>query len=179
MKKMIYITAVALILVISAGCEDQTNIVDPQNSEQNTGGSLDKNTILNEEEYIMPFQGMRFIPCINGGAGEQVLVSGTAKFKLVESLDGNGAFHGRISFRALDYGSVGEVTGDIYKGVGGIERKNIYVSPSGFPYSFNFTANYNYHGPNNNYREKVRVNLVINANGELTANVFSLSIDCN
>lgn len=168
-----------MVLIFSVGCEDQTKIVEPQNYEHNGDGSSDKKIIHDEVEAIIPFSGTRFIPCANGGAGENVLESGTAVLKFVEFVDGNGGIHGRFSFRALEYGGVGQITGDIYKGVGGMERQNIYIGSNELPYSTNFTANYNYHGPNNNYREKVRMNLVVNANGELKADIFSVSIDCN
>lgn len=179
MNKLIYVTVFLSVLIFSAGCEDQSKIVEPQLVEANGGDNLAKRTILNEVEVVVPFAGIRFIPCANGGAGENVLETGTAELKFVEFLDGNGGFHGSFSFRALEYGGVGQVTGDIYKGVGGLERQNIYIGPNGLPYTTNFTANYNYHGPDNIYREKMRVNLVVNANGELTADFFSVSINCN
>jgi hypothetical protein len=179
MTKLIYSTILLLVFVLIPGCQDQTGVVNSPLNEQEGENILAKQTILTQIEVIVPFGGTRFIPCINGGAGEDVAITGTAEFKLVEFLDENGGFHGRASVRTLEYGGVGQVTGDIYEGVGGKERQNIYIGPTGLPYSTNFTANYNYHGPSNNFREKVRVTLVYNANGELTANFYTESIDCN
>lgn len=179
MQKLSYLKVLLLVFIFIGGCSDDTSILESPLKEQNGENVLAKRTILNQIEEIIPFAVTRFIPCANGGAGEDVVITGTAKFKLVEFLDGNGGFHGMFSFQTLEYGGVGQITGDIYQGVGGKERQNIYIGPTGYPYSTNFTANYNYHGPNSNFREKFHVNLVYNANGELTANFYSLSIDCN
>jgi len=177
--KNLSLTLVIFLVLLLIGCQDQTDIVESPLNDSDGNYDLSKVTILTQIEEIIPFSATRFIPCINGGAGEDVEVSGTAKIKWVEFLDGNGGFHGRLSFQTLEYESVGQITGDIYQGVGGKERQTIYVNPVGYPVSHNFTANYNYHGPNNNYREHVNAALVVNANGEITADFFNVSIDCN
>ena len=179
MNKLMYLTILLLVLIFTTGCGDSASILESPSNEQNGENVLAKRTILNQIEEIVPFAGSRFIPCANGGAGEDVAITGTAKLKVVEFLDGNGGYHYRLSFQTLEYGGVGQTTGDVYRGVGGKERQNLYVGPTGLPVSTNFTANYNYHGPNNNFREKFHINLVYNANGELTANFYSLEIDCN
>lgn len=179
MNKPMYLTVVMLVLIFIAGCSDQTSIVESPLQEQNGENVLAKQTILTQIEDIVPFSGTEFIPCINGGAGEDVVVSGTAKLKWTEFLDGNGGFHGSLSFQTLGYESVGQITGDIYEGVGGKERQTIYVAPTGYPVSHNFTANYHFLGPNNSYKEHANAALVVNANGELTVDLYTVSIDCN
>jgi len=179
MNKLIYSTALLLVLVLIPGCQDQTGVVNSPLNEQGGENVLAKKTILNQIEEVVPFSGTEFIPCINGGAGEDVVVSGTAKLKWTEFLDGNGGFHGRLSFQTLEYGAVGQITGDIYQGVGGKEKQTFYAGPTGLPVSNNFTANYHFLGPNNNYHEHVRATTTVNANGELTADFYTESIDCN
>ena len=177
--KNLSLTLVIFLVLLLIGCQDQTDIVESPLNDSDGSYDLSKVTILNQIEVIIPLSGTRFIPCINGGVGEDVDVSGTAKLELVEFLDGNGGFHGRVSFQTLEYESVGQITGDVYQGVGGKERQTLYINPSGYPYTTNFTANYNFHGPNNNYREHVNAAFVVNANGEITADFFTVSIDCN
>jgi hypothetical protein len=179
MTKLIYSTVLLLVFVLIPGCQDQTGVVNSPLNEQGGENVFAKRTILTQIEEVVPFGGTRFIPCINAGAGEDVAITGTAEFKLVEFLDENGGFHGRASVRTLEYGGVGQVTGDIYEGVGGKERQNAYFGQTDIPFSTNFTANYHYLGPNNNYHEHVRIHTTVNANGELTANFYTESIDCN
>ena len=179
MNKLMYLTVLFLAFILITGCEDRSGIVESQPNQQNGEDVLAKTTIINQFEEVVPFSGTRFIPCINGGAGEDVVESGTVKITWKEFLDGNGGYHWLHSFQTLEYGAVGQVTGDIYQGVGGKERQNVNVGSTGFPVSVNFTANYNFHGTNNNFRETVRTIIVYNANGELKVNYQTVSIDCN
>ena len=123
MNKLIYLTVFFLALIFIAGCKDQSGIVDSQPNQQNGGNVLAKMTIISQMDTVVAFSGTRFIPCINGGAGEDVLESDTAKYTWTEFYDGNGGYHYRSSFQTIKYGAVGQVTGDIYQGVGGKERK--------------------------------------------------------
>ena len=179
MNKLMYLTVFFLALIFIAGCKDQSGIVESPSNQQNGEDVLAKTTIISQIEEVVPFSGTIFIPCINGGAGEDVVVSGTAKNTWTEFLDGNGGYHYRSGFQTLEYGAVGQVTGDIYQGVGGKERQNVNIGFTGFPVSANFTANYNFHGPHNNFRETVRSMIVLNANEELQVNRLTVSIDCN
>lgn len=179
MNKLKYLTVLLSMLIFIPGCEDQTGLIQSPLNEKNGEDIMAKRTIINQVEVTIPFSGTRFIPCINGGAGEDVLVTGTIQGKVIEFLDGNGGYHYRTDFKTLEYGAVGQVTGEIYAGVAGKERQTVYVGPTGLPVSVNFTANYFYLGQNNNFREKVHVTLVYNANGELTANFYSIEIACN
>jgi hypothetical protein len=177
--KNLLLTMVVFSILLLIGCQDHTNVVGPPLKDSYGKNDLSKMTILTQIEEIVPFSSTRFIPCINGGAGEDVVVSGTAKNTWTEFLDGNEGYHYRSSFQTLEYGAIGQVTGDIYQGVGGKERQNVNVGFTGFPVSANFTANYNFHGPHNNFRETVRSMIVLNANGELKVNFQTVSIDCN
>jgi hypothetical protein len=179
MRKLMILTAFLLVLIFIAGCQDQANLVEAPLSEQNGEDALAKSTVLNQISEVVPFAGTVFVPCANGGAGEDVAITGTGQLDITESLDGNGGYHYRYSFMPLESGGVGQETGDQYNSAGGMERQVVHVGQAGFPVNTNFTANYNYHGPNSNVRMKALVHFTYNANGVLISDFNYQEIICN
>ena len=179
MRKLMFLTAFLLVLIFITGCQDQANLVEAPLSAQNGEDALAKSTVLNQISEAVPFAITAFVPCANGGAGEDVAITGTAQLDITESLDANGGYHYRYSFMPLESAGVGQETGDQYNSAGGKERQVLHVGPAGFPVQVNFTANYNFHGPNNNFRMKALVHFTYNANGELSSDFYSQEVICN
>jgi len=179
MSKPMFLTAFLLVLIFITGCQDEANLVEAPLSDQKGEDALAKSTVLSQISEVVPFATTVFVPCANGGAGEDVAITGTGQLDITESLDGYGGYHYRYSFAPLEVGGVGQESGDQYNSVGGKERQVLHVDPAGFPVNTNFTANYNLHGPNNNFRMKALVHFTYNANGVLTSDFYSQEIICN
>lgn len=181
MSKLMFLTAFLLVLIFITGCQDQANLVDAPLREQNGEDALAKSTVLNQIDEVIPFALTVFVPCANGGAGEEVAITGTGQLKIDELLDGNGGYHYRYSFTPLESEGVGQESGDQYNGVGGKERQVVHVGPAGFPVQVNFTANLNLLGQDTNFQMKLHSHFSYNANGELASDFYTDSgtIICN
>jgi hypothetical protein len=178
MSKLFYLAVFLLVIIFIAGCNDQTSIVDSPPQELQGQDVLAKTTILDQIDAVVPYSVTQFIPCANEGAGEDVTITGTAHLNVKVFLDGNGGFHYRSSFKPLEYGGLGQETGDIYRGAGGMERQNANAGPTNIPFETTFTANYKLHGPTH-INIHILAHFTYNANGELTTDFYSESIDCN
>ena len=181
MSKLMFLTAFLLVIIFITGCQDQANLTEAPLSEQIGEDALAKSTVLNQISEIVPVALTVFVPCANGGAGEDVAITGTGQLDITESLDGNGGYHYRYSFAPLAVSGVGQASGDQYNSVGGKERQVVHVGPAGFPVQVNFTANFNFLGQETNFKMKLHLHFSYNANGVLASDFYtdSETIICN
>jgi len=114
----------ATALVLSAvGCGEE-----PTGPAGNDGPSLAA-TSSTESTINDQFAVTRFDPCANGGAGEDVFLSGSFHIVFHVTLDGSGGAHVVEVHNPQGISGVGLTTGTAYQGVGGspLEIFNVRV----------------------------------------------------
>lgn len=117
------------------------------------------------------------VPCAAGGAGEVVNLSGEVHAVFSVTVDANGGLHVGTHFNNLGVSGSGLTTGDKYQASGG----DHFVSNSGGGANeFTFVNNFLMTAPGsgNNLRVHELVHVTVDANGELTAEIDNITVDC-
>jgi hypothetical protein len=129
--------------------------------------------------FSYPVEFTTFVPCLNGGAGESIALSGTAQLVYVSTTDPSGAQHIEELTINHEIFGVGLTSGDVYR-LAGVHRSGFNARYGGFPGEIDVI----------NAFHLIRVgggavlavhetsHVTVNANGELTAHVENFSIVC-
>lgn len=129
--------------------------------------------------FSYPVDFTTFVPCLNGGAGEWIALTGSAQFVYVSTTDPTGAQHIEELTINQQISGVGLTSGDVYR-LAGVHRSGFNARYGGSPGEFDVI----------NAFHLIRVgggavlaihetsHVTVNANGELTAHVENFSIVC-
>lgn len=126
----------------------------------------------------VPFELIAFVPCANGGAGEDVLVSGRLHVLVHETVSRSGNLHFKFHFQPQGATGIGLVTGDRYRATGVTQG---HVNLNGpLPINDTFINNFRMIGPgrNNNLLVHQTLHITINAKGVVTSEVDNTSVEC-
>ena len=127
---------------------------------------------------FVPFALVTFVPCANGGAGENVLVQGTLHLQDHITINNNRA---NIKTHAQPQGAsgVGLTTGDTYNATGVTQEQDSLPLING-AFEFTFVNNFKIigQGPDNNLLVHQNVHVTITPNGVVTTVVDHQSIEC-
>jgi hypothetical protein len=114
-----------------------------------------------------------FVPCAAGGAGEVVSLSGTLHEVIHLTIDANGAVHATLVDQPQGVSGFGQTSGAKYQGTGVTQQ----VSNTN---DFTFVNNFLIigQGTGNNFLVHQLAHFTTNPNGELTATVDLVSVEC-
>lgn len=135
-------------------------------------------TVTNSNDQV-PLVDTFFVPCAAGGAGELVDVSGTLHIVAHTTTSNSGNWMRKLNFNAQGATGIGQTTGDIYRTNGGAGGA-FTIQGDGLPWRDTFVQNISLigPGPNNNLLLRTTVVITINNNGELTAFLEKMSVEC-
>ena len=119
-----------------------------------------------------------FIPCANGGLGEDALLSGPLHILTTFSISGT-SIRGTNHFQPQGISGTGAITGDVYHATG-ITQDEFKGSLINGQYQSTYINNFRIigQGPGNNYLVHSTAHITYNANGIVTAEVDNFSVDC-
>jgi hypothetical protein len=126
-----------------------------------------------------PIDIVQFVPCANGGAGEDVALSGTIHEVYHVTFNSNGGATIKIHDNPQGVSGVGLTTGAKYQATG-VTQDIFNVSGNNGQYSETYINNFRVvgQGPGNNFLVHETFHITFNANGELTAFVDNISTTC-
>ncbi|HEY7112152.1 MAG TPA: hypothetical protein VIA45_04405 [Thermoanaerobaculia bacterium] len=118
------------------------------------------------------------IPCANGGAGEEVLLTGNLHVLTTFVINKN-VIQGHFHDQPEGVSGFGSVSGDHYKATG-VSQGEFKSSLHNGEAIVSFINNFRIigQGPGNNYIVHQNVHLIISANGDLTTVVDGVEADC-
>jgi hypothetical protein len=125
----------------------------------------------------MPLATTVTVPCAARGSGELVDLIGIVHAVFSITHDANGGLHIATHFNNAGVSGIGLTTGDKYQASGG----DYFVSNSGGTENeFTFVNNFLMTAPGsgNNLRIHELVHVTVNANGEVTAEIENITVDC-
>jgi hypothetical protein len=131
-------------------------------------------TVTTNVKY--PVVWTEWVPCAMGGAGESIVLYGVMHEVYHTTLDGNGGFHAKMHTQPQRLSGTGLTSGDKYQGTG--VTQDSFNGKVGETYTF--VNNYRMigQGPGNNLLIHVTSHYTVNANGDVTAEVDNIRIDC-
>ena len=119
-----------------------------------------------------------FVPCANGGLGENVDFTGVVHNVSRVTVNGN-RFSMTFEGNDQSFNGVGEITGDTYVGNGTIhEATNGSFTNGQFVDTFGFHFNANGQGSAPSWHLNGVAHVTLNANGDVTVAFDNLSSDC-
>ena len=125
----------------------------------------------------MPIATDVLIPCAAGGQEEIVALSGVVHLVFSVTTDASGGLHIDTHSNNQGVSGIGLMTGDKYQATGGNRfnsNTNGGASEATFVDSFGLIGQ----GPGNNFVIQETAHMTINANGDVTANISSLTAAC-
>ena len=176
--KTIFILLGTLALM-ALNCQKALNPVETTIAEQSVDGSLAK-AIVSQDNITMPFEGYLEVPCALGGTGEWIHAVGGYRVLTHLTINEN-TWQLKTHEQPLqEYIIVGLTTGDRYLLKGASQyhehQGNFVNEHAGFTYVLNWHLNGQ--GPGNNFTWKQTLQMTINANGVVTAEVIHERIEC-
>lgn len=130
------------------------------------------------EHVTVPFSSTIWIGCANGGAGENVALSGELVISNHETVDADGGTHTRQMMRPLGVTGVGQTSGMNYKGTGMAFLSEGVADDGGSVYTFVNNFRIIGQGPGNNLLVHMVVHQTTNADGDVVADVNLSSNTC-
>ena len=143
------------------------------------GGAAFSQALAITVNQFVPFAQVVFVPCANGGAGENVVIEGTLHIQQHITINNNRA-NLKIHTQPQQASGVGLVTGDSYQGTGVTQEQDSIPIING-AFEFTFINNFRLigQGPDNNLQVHQNVHVTIDANGVVTTFIDNTSVDCN
>ena len=131
--------------------------------------------VVNDSSPIVLSQ---FVPCANGGAGEIVDLSGDLHSLFTMTINGNNV-SGNTHFQPQGISGTGETTGAKYQATG-ITTENFKGSLQNGQFIDTFVDNFRIigQGPGNNFLVHEVAHVTFNANGTVTVNFDTPTVDC-
>jgi hypothetical protein len=124
----------------------------------------------------VPIEQTVFIPCANGGLGEDVVLVGPLHVLMTLTVNQAGGFSMKTSFQPQGVVGIGMITGDIYHATGLTHDQTSGALGGEYTYVNNFRIIGP--GPGNNYLVHETYHITINANGQVAVEVDNFSSDC-
>ena len=126
----------------------------------------------------IPVELTTFIPCANGGLGENVTLSGPLHILIRLTINGNN-FSSKTHYQPQGLSGYGEITGKKYQATGGTQQQVSGSFVNG-QYADTYVNNFKIIGQDagNNFLIHENVHITFNANGTVTAYIENSSIEC-
>ncbi len=129
------------------------------------------------DNFVAPLDQSVFIPCANGGVGEDVQLTGRLHVLVHATLASDSNFVLKEHFQPQGAGGIGSVTGDTYHATGVTQDLTHYGHVG---QTFTFVNNFRIIGQKtgNNALAHEVVHFTVSANGGVTASFDKVTADC-
>lgn len=130
------------------------------------------------ENVVFEVEVVDFVPCANGGVGEEILLTGKLH-DLIHLTTNNNRFLVKLHTQPQGITGVGLTTGTKYQGTG-VTQERFGGSLVNGQFSDTYVNNFRLigQGPGNNLLIHQNAHITFNAKGEVTAVLDHLSISC-
>ncbi|HXL57198.1 MAG TPA: hypothetical protein VN958_13125 [Chitinophagaceae bacterium] len=185
MKKQLDKTTGAIALFFAGifvlnliACKKET-VMSSANQDQLKAATVQTNAASNyisNEEVLIDL--LVFIPCANGGAGEDVQLSGYLHSITKVTINGN-SVHAKVHDQPQGISGTGTITGDKYQGTG-VTQHEFKGSLVNGQYEETYVNNFRIIGQNNgnNFLIHATFHVTVNANGVVTSYVDHATTEC-
>ncbi|WNG15261.1 hypothetical protein [Cystobacter fuscus] len=125
----------------------------------------------------IPYERFFFVPCANGGLGEDVLLTGELHELSHVTTSASGNIHVAMHLNPVGVSGTGLTTGLGYQNTG---SQQFMLTDHGDGGNSTFILRFNVigQGPGNNFTVQQTGHTTINANGEVTVTFDNFSIEC-
>lgn len=175
LTKALALICLTACMLINTSCKKELAGSSTKQNLQTTAAA--KSTSFTTSEKV-PIELSVFVPCANGGAGEDVLLSGFLHIVSSFTINGNN-IRGKSHFQPQGISGVGSITGDKYQATG-VTQDQFKASLVNGVYVETYINNFRIigQGKGNNYLLHATSHITFNANGQVTAISDQFKSDC-
>jgi hypothetical protein len=161
----------SIVVCLVAACQPDATSPDPAE----VGGPSFSATTLTQNSSF-PIDLIFFVACANGGAGEEVALSGSLHDLFHVTLDGSGGLHVKTHSNPQGISGIGLTTGAKYQATGVTQEQfNAKIGEQDtFINNFRLIGQ----GPGNNFLVHENFHVTVNANGVVTSFHDHFSVVC-
>lgn len=166
------VLAVTLLFSCSKNIAERPGQEEVSASSQSSPAQTE-NSIMSE-----PYGSTLFIPCANGGAGEDVTLTGTVKIVRQETYN-NQRF--TFTLHAIPEGvtGVGLSTGDNFTAIGGSQEAITGTIEYGGEYSATYIQQMRFTGSGISFVVKYKFHVTVTSDGEISTRIDEEKVECN
>ena len=177
-KKQFFIFFTILAMVILSSCKKSIDELPGQGNVEAGLSNQSARANVSSSEELVPYDRTLFVPCGNGGAGEEVTLTGS--LKIVEHIVYND--HGfTFNYHVIVQGitGVGLSTGEQYQASGG--NKGTIAGEFGEygQYTNVFMGQLRIIGQNSVFKVMYKTKITITPDGKITTSIEEETVDCN
>ena len=167
--KHLTLVVATVVAMSSLGCQE-----DATGPASHNGPSF--SAVASTENVERVIAGTKFVPCANGGLGEDVSLSGDIHSVFHVTLDGSGGAHVVVIHNPQGVSGTGLTTGAKYQGVG--THQDVFNATVGVEETTVTTGQLIGQGPGNNLLIHDILHTTVLANGVVTSFHDNFSIEC-
>jgi hypothetical protein len=165
------------VMLLSSSCSKNAAEMPAQNNPEVLSNQSSGADVSSSEELV-PYERTLFVPCGNGGAGEEVALTGSLKF--VEQIiynDRGFTFNYHVIAQGIT--GVGLSTGEKFEASGG--NKGTITGEFGEEgqYTRVFMEQLKIIGQNSVFKVLYKTKITITPDGKITTSIEEESVDCN
>ena len=168
------LSVAALTLLFSCS----KNIAEIPGQEEVSASNQSSGAQTQNSIELAPYASILFIPCANGGAGEDVTLTGTVRI-VRQGINNNQRF--TFTLHAIPDGvtGVGLSTGDNFTAIGGSQETVTGTIEYGGQYSATYIQQMRFTGQGISFIVKYKFHVTVTSNGEISTRIDEEKIECN
>ncbi|HET9280294.1 MAG TPA: hypothetical protein VFN95_19000 [Flavitalea sp.] len=166
-----------LIMLLSSSCSKNSDVLPGANNMEVKALNQSSSSKMNNSLVAVPFEETFFVPCANGGAGENVTLTGTTNFVYQMTWTDHGF---KLVYHANSRGitGVGLTSGETFVGSEGTQG-SVVGSWVNNQWIGNTIERMRIIGRNTTYIVKNKYQLIVTPDGKVTVNSMEKTIDCD
>ena len=169
-----FVSVWALTLLFSCS----KNIAESPRQDEVSAASQSSPAQTQNSVQLEPYESTLFIPCANGGAGEDVALTGAVRIVWQET-NNNQRF--TFTLHAIPDGitGVGLSTGDNFTAIGGSQTAVTGTIEYGGQYSATYIQQMRFAGPGISFVVKSKFHITVTSDGQISTRIDEEQIECN
>lgn len=178
MKRPFFIYFTILSMVLLSSCKKNMHELPGQDNAEVSLSNQSAPANVSSSEEVVPYDRTLFVPCGNGGAGEEVSLTGS--LKIVEHIVYNN--HGfTFNYHVIAQGitGVGLSTGEQYQASGGNKGTITGEFGEDGQYTRVFMEQLRIIGQNSVFKVVYKTKITITPDGKITTSIEDETVDCN
>lgn len=178
LKKPFFIFFTILSMVLLSSCKKSMHELPGQDNVEASLSNQSANANVSSSEELVPYDRTLFVPCGNGGAGEEVTLTGS--LKIVEHIVYNDrGFTFNYHVIAQGVTGVGLSTGEQYQASGGNKGTITGEFGEDGQYTRVFMEQLRVIGQNSVFKVVYKTKITITPDGKITTSIEEETVDCN
>ena len=172
----IFFTILSMVLLIS--CKKSIHELPGQDNVEASLSNQSSTANVSSSEELVPYDRTLFVPCGNGGAGEEVILMGS--LKIVEHIiynDRGFTFNYHVIAQGIT--GVGLSTGEQYQASGGNKGTITGEFGEDGQYTRVFMEQLRIIGQNSVFKVMIKTKITITPDGKITTSIEEETVDCN